>query len=138
MSSLTSLAGREDNEQRVTRPTFPLRFTHDRLRELVRIVAEREGISQNALLEQAAEHEVVARGALLADELEATAALLRSVTSPVAAELVDASIAGFVEGEALPDPLRPRRIEREARSARPFTSKIGAVAAFRPEQGAGA
>lgn len=115
----------------VARPTFPLRFTHDRLRELVRVVAEREGISQNELLEQAAEHEVIARGALLADELEAAAAQIRSVTGPVAAELLDASIAGFVEGEALPDPVRPRRIAREARPTEAAPSKIGAVAAFR-------
>ena len=32
--------------------TFPLRFRHERVRELVRLVAEREGISQNELLEQ--------------------------------------------------------------------------------------
>lgn len=115
----------------VVRPTFPLRFTNDRLRELVRVVAEREGISQNELLEQAAEHEVVARGALLADELEAAAAQLRHVTSPVAAEILDASIADFVEGEALPDPVRPRRIERASRPVKAGPSKIGAVAAFR-------
>lgn len=115
----------------MARPTFPLRFTHDRLRELVRVVAEREGISQNELLEQAAEHEVVARGALLADDLEASAAQLRAATGPMAAERIESSIAAFVEGEARPDPVRPRRIIRGAHPAEAAApSTIGAVAAF--------
>lgn len=113
----------------MARPTFPLRFTHEGLRELVRIVAEREGISQNELLEQAAEHEVVARGALLADELEAAAAQLRAATGPMAADLMAESIGRFVEAEALLDPIRPRRITR-AVPVRVAPSRIGAVAAF--------
>ena len=112
------------------RPTFPLRFTQDRVRELVRLVAEREGISQNELLEQAAEHEVIARGALLADELEAAAAHLRAVAAPAMAEGIEASITAFVEAEALPDPIRARRIARRP-DPRPWgSSSIGAVAAF--------
>jgi hypothetical protein len=114
----------------MVRPTFPLRFSHEGLRELVRVVAEREGISQNELLEQAAEHEVVARGALLADELEALAAQLRATTGPLAAKRTQASIAAFIEGEALPDPTRPRRIIREPDRAAQRPSQIGAVAAF--------
>jgi hypothetical protein len=112
------------------RPTFPLRFTQERVRDLVRIVAEREGISQNELLEQAAEHEVIARGALLADELEATAAALRAVTVSAMAKDVEASITAFAEAEALPDPLRARRITRSAESSPAGSSRIGAVAAF--------
>lgn len=109
------------------RPTFPLRFSEPRLRELVRVVAEREGISQNELLEQAAEHEVVARGALLADELEASAATLRALTAPAAAALIEASVTSFVEGEALPEPMRPRKIQRRGEQT---GTRIGAAAAF--------
>lgn len=115
----------------MTRPTFPLRFSEPRLRELVRVVAEREGISQNELLEQAAEHEIIARGALLADELEASAATLRTLTAPAAAGLIEASVASFVEGEALPEPMRPRKIERQrSGNSRRMGTRIGAVAAF--------
>lgn len=113
----------------MARPTFPLRLRDDRLRELVRVVAEREGISQNELLEQAAEHEVLARGALLADELETSAARLRTLRSKAMTTLVDASVQAFVEAEARPDPLRPRRIERPDESA--SAGSIGAVAALR-------
>lgn len=49
--------------------TFPLRFRQERIRELVRLVAQREGISQNELLEQAAEHEVIAQGGSRPDPL---------------------------------------------------------------------
>lgn len=113
----------------MARPTFPLRLRDERLRELVRIVAEREGMSQNELLEQAAEHEVLARGALLADELEASAARLRTVRAKAMTTLVEASVTEFVEAEGRADPLRPRRIERPDESA--SASAIGAVAAFR-------
>ena len=113
----------------MARPTFPLRLRDDRLRDLVRMVAEREGISQNELLEQAAEHEVLARGALLADELEASAAQLRNLRAKAMTTLVEASVQEFVEAEARTDPLRPRRIERPDESA--SAGSIGAVAAFR-------
>jgi hypothetical protein len=115
----------------MTRPTFPLRLRNDRVRELVRIVAEREGISQNELLEQAAEHEVVARGALLADELEASAVRLRALRAATMDALIEASVREFTEAEALPDPLRPRQISRPPERAAAVTGAIGAVAAFR-------
>lgn len=114
----------------MARPTFPLRFSHEGLRELVRVVAERAGISQNELLEQAAEHEVVARGALLANELEALAAHLRAATNSLVVEDQLASIASFIESEALPDPVRGHRIAREPHPATPGSARIGAVAAF--------
>lgn len=112
------------------RPTFSLRFTHEGLRDLVRIVAERDGISQNELLEQAAEHEVVVRGGLLATELEAAAAHLRTITAPSAAELIKQSVASFVEAEALPDPLRPRQFTRSPDESADNEPELGAVAAF--------
>jgi hypothetical protein len=114
----------------MSRPTFPLRFTSDRLRELVRVVAEREGISQNELLERAAEHEVIARSALLADELEGIVGQLRAAVAPVVAARIEASIEAFVEGEMRPDPIRPRQIERRSPQRRSTQSTIGAAAAF--------
>ncbi len=109
--------------------TFPLRFRQERIRELVRVVAEREGISQNELLEQAAEHEVVARGALLAEELEASAARLSALTSAAYSSLLEAGLADFAQGESRPDPLCARQI-----TGHPETTSMeagyGAVAAF--------
>ncbi len=111
-------------------PTFPLRFRNERIRALVREVAEREGISQNELLEQAAEHEVIARGALLARDLEVSLERLRAATKAASAELVERSIADFSQGEARPDPLRARRL-RPPGSTRQGDGGLGAVAAFR-------
>jgi len=108
--------------------TFPLRFRQERIRELVRLVAQREGISQNELLEQAAEHEVVARGALLADELEASAARLGAMTASAYQSLVDSSLDEFAQGESLPDPLRARRITPHTDTSP--AGGFGAVAAF--------
>jgi chromosomal replication initiation ATPase DnaA len=112
----------------MARTTFPLRFTRDRVREAVRRIAEQEGISQNELLEQAAEHEVVARGALLADELEASAAHLRKTAVQAMRQVVEASLEEFADAEAYPEPLRPRKVE--GLSSPTPSSRIGAVAAF--------
>lgn len=109
--------------------TFPLRFRHERVRELVRLVAEREGISQNELLEQAAEHEVVARGALLVEELEASTARLRTLTAKAYRSLVESSLDDFAKAEGLPDPLRPRQITRDPGRIT-VDAGYGAVAAF--------
>jgi hypothetical protein len=104
------------------------------IREAIRALAEQEGISQNELLEQAASHEIIARGALAADDLEVAAARLRSMSSAAHAELVEASIEEFVHGEALPDPMRAKRVDRvgegEQTRLRPV-SRLGAVDAFR-------
>ena len=112
-------------------PTFPLRFRSEQIRALVREVAKREGISQNELLEQAAEHEVIARGALLAHDLEASLDRLRSATNTARADLVERSIAEFGRGEGRADPLQagqlpPRDVARPGDHGR-----LGAVAAFR-------
>ena len=109
--------------------TFPLRFRQERVRELVRLVAKREGISQNEFLEQAAEHEVIARGALLAEELEASAAKLGATTAAVYESLVESSLDEFALGESLPEPLRPRQISRLADPVGE-PAGYGAVAAF--------
>src|SRR2546430_16840632 len=89
-------------------PTFPLRFRSEQIRALVREVAKCEGISQNELLEQAAEHEVIARGALLAQDLEASLDRLRSATNTARADLVERSIAAFCRGAARAGAIRAR------------------------------
>ena len=53
------------------RAVFPLRWRSEKLRTLTAEVAARLGISQNELIEQAIEHEVVARGAMLSYALNA-------------------------------------------------------------------
>ena len=96
----------------VDKSVFSLRLRKDNLRESVRILARREGISQNELLEQAAEHEVVFRGALLADDLELAAAQMRSLTASAYAELVEESLLSAAASESRPDPLRVHQISR--------------------------
>lgn len=108
--------------------TFPLRFRRQQIRELVRLVAEREGISQNELLEQAAEHEVIARGALLGEELEASAARLGAMTAAAYRSLLKSSLDDFAQGESLSDPLPQRQITRLPEVGR--SAGYGAVVAF--------
>jgi hypothetical protein len=114
--------------------TFPLRIRDPHVRQLIRDVAERDGISQNELLEQAAEHELIARGALIAEELETIAARLRGATLTVSMALVEASVADFIAGEALGEPLKARKVliptQRRRAGSASVASNIGAVAAF--------
>jgi len=63
-----------------SRAVFPLRWRNERLRALTAEVAARLGISQNELIEQAIEHEVVARGAMLSEDLRAAADRLAELT----------------------------------------------------------
>jgi hypothetical protein len=112
---------------------------------MIRDLAAREGVSQNELLEQAAEHEVIARGALLADDLESAAAQLRRISAQTYAALVEASVVSAAANEGVLDPLRARKTSRVAdltgfaaqRTPSNFdstnsipTTEIGAVAAF--------
>ena len=89
-------------------------------------------MSQNELLELAAEHEVIVRGALMADDLDAAASLLRHATTQVHEQQVQESIVMFVDGEVQPESLRPRQITREGelRERTQPSHGIGAVAAF--------
>jgi len=112
----------------MTTNAFPLRFKDAKLRELVREVARQANMSQNELLETAAKNEVVARGALLADDLEISASRLRRATAEARGDVVKASMVDFVEGEALDEPLRPRRIGRSA--AQRGEVRASAIAAF--------
>lgn len=91
---------------------FSLRLRKANLRESVRSIARQEGISQNEFLEQAVEHEVVVRGALLADDLELAAAEMRTLSASAYAKLTEESLLSAAASEARPDPLRVRQIVR--------------------------
>lgn len=97
-----------------TVPVFSLRLRNARLRELVREVAAGLGISQNELIEQAVEHEVLARGAMLQEDLRSAADRISRLTAEQHRQILNRSIDGFVAGEAEPDPIRTRRVERPA------------------------
>jgi len=87
-----------------SRAVFPLRWRNERLRALTAEVAARLGISQNELIEQAIEHEVVARGAMLSEDLRAAADRLAELRN----------VEGFVAGEGLPEPVQARLTPRAA------------------------
>lgn len=95
-------------------PVFPLRLKNERLRELVREVAAGLGISQNELIERATEHEVVARGAMLSEDLRLAADRLSELTDAHYGQIVDRSIERAVAGEGQRDPLQGRRVHRPA------------------------
>jgi hypothetical protein len=89
---------------------FSLRLRDDRLRTLVRELAKRLGISQNELIEQAIEREVVVRGAWLSEDLRSAADRIATLSEEQYERMTERSIEGFVAGEANPEPLRARRI----------------------------
>jgi hypothetical protein len=100
--------------EKMNNSVFSLRFRKANLRESVRVLALREGISQNELLEQAAEHEVIFRGALLADDLELAAAQMRTLSADAYAALVEESLLSAAASESRPDPLRVHQISRSS------------------------
>ncbi|OHV05122.1 hypothetical protein [Mycobacterium talmoniae] len=110
---------------------FPLRLPSQGLRELVREVAASERISQNEFIVQAVAHEVLLRGATLADDLERAAKRIGELTDAEYAKIVDRSLADFAQGEGLAEPLPARAIDLEdAAQAEPGTDSLGVVAAF--------
>jgi hypothetical protein len=89
---------------------FPLRLRDDRLRTLVRELAKHLGISQNELIQQAVEREVVVRGGLLSEDLRSAADRIDALSEAQYQRMTDRSIEVFVAGEANPEPVRARRI----------------------------
>ena len=88
------------------RAVFPLRWRNEKLRTLTAEVAARLGISQNELIVRAIEHEVVARGAMLSEDLRAAADRLAALTEEQY-ELVQArGLASFVAGEGQLEPVQ--------------------------------
>ena len=96
------------------RAVFPLRWRSEKLRTLTAEVAARLGISQNELIEQAIEHEVVARGAMLSEDLRSAADRLAELTQDQYERIQVRGLENFVAGEGLLEPLqaRPARLLR--------------------------
>ena len=109
------------------RAVFPLRLRSERLRALLREVAEREHVSQNELIEQAIEHEVVARGALLADDLATSARQLAALAASERSELIERSVDDAGQSVHLADPIRARGFRVPTS---PLDDRFGVLAAF--------
>jgi hypothetical protein len=97
-----------------SRAVFPLRWRNERLRALTAEVASRLGISQNELIEQAIEHEVVARGGMLSEDLRAAADRLAELTQEQYERIQARGLERFVAGEGLSEPLQTQSMQRAA------------------------
>jgi hypothetical protein len=97
-----------------SRTVFPLRWRNERLRALTAEVASRLGISQNELIEQAIEHEVVARGGMLSEDLRAAADRLAELTQEQYERIQARGLERFVAGEGLSEPLEIRSMQPAA------------------------
>jgi hypothetical protein len=97
-----------------SRTVFPLRWRNERLRALTAEVASRLGISQNELIEQAIEHEVVARGGMLSEDLRAAADRLAELTQEQYERMQARGLERFVAGEGLSEPLQTRSMQPAA------------------------
>ena len=102
-----------------------MRWRNERLRALTAEVASRLGISQNELIEQAIEHEVVARGGMLSEDLRAAADRLAELTQEQYERIQARGLERFVAGEGLSEPL-------EIRSMQPAAA-VDRVAVDRPQ-----
>ena len=93
------------------RAVFPLRWRNEKLRILTAEVAARLGISQNELIEQAIEHEVVARGEMLSEDLRAAADRLAELTQEQYERIQARGLERFVAAEGLSEPLQTRSVQ---------------------------
>ena len=108
------------------RAVFPLRWRNEKLRTLTVEVAARLGISQNELIEQAVEHEVVARGAMLSEDLRSAADRLAELTQEQYERIQVRGLENFVAGEGLLEPLQARSAQAPI-AADPVAADSGAV-----------
>jgi len=111
---------------------FPLRLRSSELRELARVVAQHDHISQNELIEQALATEVLVRGATIVADLELAAAHLVELTDAQYQQIIAKSLLEFGEGESLPEPLQAYALDPEdVRAYRTHTADgLGVMAAF--------
>jgi hypothetical protein len=108
---------------RSSRPSFPLRFEHERTRELLRLVAERQQTSMNRLAEEMIERELEVFALGLEVTMSRTIELLRGYR----VERGQESWKAFAEAEGLPEPITARRIEPDQDPfgvARAFESSV--------------
>ena len=113
--------------------SFSLRFRIPGLRAKVAEVAASEGLSQNELLEQAAQNEVIIRGGLIEQDLNESARVLSLITQQARANLIKASIAEAAAGEAMADPISVQGFEDTSstlHTAEGDDSSGGVTAAF--------
>jgi hypothetical protein len=115
-----------------SRAVFPLRWRNEKLRTLTAEVASRLGMSQNELIEQAIEHEVVARGAMLSDDLRAAADRLAELTQEQYERIQARGLENYVAGEGLFDPVQARPVQHTAvvdnvAVARPLGRDVAAI-----------
>jgi hypothetical protein len=96
------------------RAVFPLRWRNEKLRTLTAEVAARLGMSQNELIEQAIEHEVVARGAMLSEDLRTAADRLAELTQEQYERIQARGVERFVAGEGQFEPLQARAMQPTA------------------------
>jgi hypothetical protein len=94
-----------------SRAVFPLRWRNERLRALTAEVASRLGISQNELIVQAIEHEVVAKGGMLSEDLRAAADRLAELTQEQQERIQARGFEHYVAGEGLVEPLQAELIQ---------------------------
>lgn len=91
---------------RSSRSSFPLRFEHERTRELLRLVAERQQTSMNQLAEEMIERELEVMALGLEVTMSRTIELLRDYRGGLGEE----SWSTFAEAEGLPEPVIARRV----------------------------
>ena len=97
-------------EQRQSPATFPLRFANPGTRDLLHLVATRQGLSMNRLIQEMVERELEVLALGLEISLTQTVELLRAYRGEGRAEAWSA----FAEAEALPEPLRAQRVEADS------------------------
>jgi hypothetical protein len=107
------------SDDRTSRAAFPLRFENERTRELLRLVAERQGMSMNRLAEELIERELEVLALGLEVTLSRTVELLRTYRGEGRAD----AWAAFAEAEALPEPIQAKRL-------RPDPDPLGIARAF--------
>ena len=108
----------------MSRSTFPLRLSDPVLREAVREVAEHEQLSQNEYIEQAIRNDLVVRGRVRAQQLEALAARLEAMSDEAWATAVERSLSDFSAGEAGPDPAQMHALHATATPAKAGPVKV--------------
>jgi hypothetical protein len=110
---------------------FPLRLRSSGLRELARVVAEHDHISQNELIEQAVANEVLVRGATIIADLEHAAERLTELTDHHYEQVIARSAREFAEGESRPDPLQAYAFEAPQGLGTPDgADPLGVMSAF--------
>jgi hypothetical protein len=103
-------------------PKFTLRFDRPQTHDLLRLVAERCGVSMNSLAEDLLARELGAMGLLIEQDLYGTLDLLQRYRG----EDVAAGLDAFARAEVTePDPLRARMVDRVQTA-----DALGVAAAF--------